>query len=118
MVTKTMSAMKEIALTAEELRTAARSLASAADSLIRLFSNEEETRNNSEDEPAPARRPLTLEEVRGILSDLCARGYGAQVKALIAAHGAKTLKDVNPAEYDELTLTAQAIPETEGASDA
>ncbi len=113
-----MSAMKEIALAAQELRAAAQSLASAADSLIRLFRNEEETRNDPEDEPVSARKPLTLEEVRGILSDLCARGYGAKVKALIAAHGAKTLKDVNPAEYDELALAAQAIPETEGVPDA
>ena len=114
MVTKTMSAMKEIALVAEELRTAAQSLASVADSLTRLFRNEEE----AEAEPAPVRKPLTLEEVRGILSDLCARGYGAKVKALIAAHGAKALKDVNPAEYDDLALAAQAIPGTEGTPDA
>ena len=114
MVTKTMSAMKEIALVAEELRTAAQSLASAADSLTRLFRSEEEP----EAEPAPVRKPLTLEEIRGILSDLCARGYGAQVKALIAAHGAKTLKDVNPAEYDDLALAAQVIPGTGGTPDA
>ncbi len=113
-----MSAMKEIALAAQELRAAAQSLASAADSLIRLFRNEEESEKNPEADPAPARKPLTLEEVRGILSDLCAKGYGAQVKALIAAHGAKTLKDVNPAEYDELALAAQAIPGTEGDPDA
>ena len=113
-----MSAMKEIALVAEELRAAAQSLTSAADNLIRLFHNEEEQEKNTDAEPAPDRKPLSLEEVRGILSDLCARGYGTQVKALIAAHGVKALKDINPAEYDELALAAQAIPETEGAPDA
>lgn len=108
-----MSAMNEFSQTVEELRTAAKALTSAADSLTRLFSAAEES------EPAkPERKPLTLEEVRSILSDMCAKGYASQVKALIESYGAKTLKDVAPADYDDLALSAQALGAEKEDADA
>lgn len=108
-----MSAMNELSQTVEELRMAARALTSAADSLVRLFSNDEPVETAQ-----PERKPLTLEELRGILSDKCAQGYASQVKALIESYGAKTLKDVAPAYYDDLALSAQALGEEKEGSDA
>ena len=99
---------------AEDLKKAAQLLTNTADSLIRLFSNSEEP---SEEEP-PRRKPPTLEEVRMILSDCCAKGFGAQVKALIASYGVKTLKEVSPAAYEDLVLAAQALDETEDTDNA
>ncbi len=111
-----MSAMNELSQTVEELLTAAQALISAADSLTRLFNSEEPAEPT---EPAkPERKPLTLEEVRGILSDMCAKGFSAQVKALIASYGAKTLKDVAPTDYDDLALAAQALGEAKEDTDA
>ena len=108
-----MSATNELSQTVEELRTAARALASAADSLARLFSEKAAA------EPVkPERKPLTLEEVRGILADKCAQGFAAKVKVLIESYGAKTLKDVAPADYSNLALAAQALGETKEDADA
>ena len=108
-----MSAMNELSQTVEELRTAAQALISAADSLTRLFSSAEPAETTK-----PERKPLTLEELRGILSDMCAKGFSAQVKALITSYGAKTLKDVAPADYDDLALAAQALGEAKEDTDA
>ena len=111
-----MSAMNELSQTVEELRTAAQALISAAESLTRLFNSAESTESA---EPAkPERKPLSLEEVRGILSDMCAKGFSAQVKALIASYGAKTLKDVAPADYENLVLAAHALGEAKEDADA
>ena len=108
-----MSAMNELSQTVEELRMAARALTSAADSLTRLFSHDEPSEAAN-----PERKPMTLEELRGILSDKCAQGYASQVKALIESYGAKTLKDVAPADYSNLALAAQALGETKEDADA
>jgi hypothetical protein len=45
------------------------------------------------EEPAPA-APPTLAAVKKFLSEKCAAGYSAQVQALIASFGAKTLSGV------------------------
>ena len=49
---------------------------------------------------------------------MCAKGFSAQVKALITSYGAKTLKDVAPADYDDLALAAQALGEAKEDTDA
>lgn len=114
MVTEAMSAMNELALVAEDLRKAAQLLAGTADSLARLFSDNK----TPSEETTPQGKPLTLEDVRVILSDRCAKGFGAQVKALIKSYGAKTLKEVSPDVYDELALAAQALGKTEDTGNA
>ena len=91
----------------------ARALISVVDSLARLFSAEEKSETEK-----PERKPLTLEEVRGIISDMCAKGYASQVKGLIESYGAKTLKDVAPADYDDLALSAQALGAEKEDADA
>ena len=102
--------MNELSQTVEELRTAAKLLISAAESIARLFSEEASETDSTASEASETTSPeLTLEEVRGILSEKCAQGYGSQVKALIASYGAKTLKEVAPADYNELALAAQAL---------
>ncbi len=123
--------MNEMSQTVEELRTAAQALLSAADSLTRLLSDSRgdsisasapESRplanEPAENEPAQAHRPLTLEEVRSILSSLCAKGHGDKVKAMIEARGARRLKDIAPVDYDDLVLEAQALECEEAASNA
>lgn len=108
-----MSAMSELSITVEELRTAARALNSAADSLMQLFSSPEGT------QPAETpKKPLTLEEVRVVLSDKCAHGFGSQVKALIEDYGVKSLKEIDPQNYEDLVLSAQALGQEEEPTDA
>ena len=100
-----MAAMNEMSLVIEELRTAAKALISAADSLAQMYSAPEETEARLLQE----RKPLTLEEVRDILRHKCEEGYAADVKQLIADLGAKSLKEVNPDDYEPLVNAVQAL---------
>ena len=108
-----MAAMSEMNLVIEELRTAAKALISAADSLAQMYSAPEETEAGMLQE----HKPLTLEEVRDILRRRCEEGFAADVKQLIADLGAKTLKDVNPDDYEPLVKAVQALG-TGGDDDA
>ena len=57
------------------------------------------------EEPAAVkeeRKALSLPEVRAILAEKCAAGFGTQVKALIESYGAASLKGVPPEKYEEL----------------
>ena len=66
-----MSAMSEISMTIEELRTAANALISAADSLQRFFSS----KDDNEEELLQETRPLTLEDVRAAVFGRLARKH-------------------------------------------
>ena len=108
-----MAAMNEMSLVIEELRTAAKALISAADSLAQMYSAPEETEAGLPQETMP----LTLEEVRDILRRRCEEGYAAEVKQLIASLGARSLKEVNPDDYGSLVNAVQALG-TGGDGDA
>lgn len=44
-------------------------------------------------------KPITLEEIRGALAEKSRAGHSAEVKALIARHGADKLSGIDPKEY-------------------
>ena len=108
-----MAAMNEMSLVIEELRTAAKALISAADSLAQMYSTSEETEAGMLQE----HKPLTLEEVRDILRHKCEEGFASDVKQMIESLGAKSLKDVNPDDYEPLITAVQALG-TEGDGNA
>lgn len=108
-----MSAMSEISMNIEELRTAANALISAADSLQRFFSS----KDDNEEELSQEAPPLTLEDVRDILRVKCEMGFAADIKQMILDLGAKSLKDVNPDDYEPLVKAVQALG-TGGDDDA
>ena len=63
-------------------------------------------------EPAAAAekgKALTLPEVRAILAEKCAAGFGTQVKALIESYGAVSLKDVPAERYGELLEAVKGL---------
>ena len=71
-------------------------------------------------EPAAAaetRKALTLPEVRAVLAEKCAAGFGTQVKALVESCGASTLKGVPPEKYGELLEAVQELDQ-DGDADA
>ena len=105
-----MSRMNELSQAIDELRNAATALNSAANTLTQLFSDEKPTAE------APAPKPITKEEVRAELAAKCAAGYGVQVRALLKRYGAAQLSAVNPDDYADLLLEAQAIGTEGGAS--
>ena len=62
---------------------------------------------------------MTLPEVRKILAEKCAEGFGTQVKALIESYGASSLKGVPAERYGELLEAAAGLcAETGGDADA
>ena len=108
-----MAAMSEMNLVIEELRTAANALISVADSLAQMYSTPEET----EAELLQERKPLKLEDVRDILRVKCEMGFAADIKQMILDLDAKSLKDVNPSDYEPLVRAVQALG-TGGDDDA
>lgn len=105
-----MSRMNELSQAIDELRNAATALNSAANTLTQLFSDEKPTAE------ASAPKPITKEKVRAELAAKSAAGYGVQVRALLKRYGAAQLSAVNPDDYADLLLEAQAIGTEGGAS--
>ena len=54
-------------------------------------------------------KPLSLPEVRAILAEKCAAGFGTQVKALIESYGASSLKGVPAERYGELLEAVKGL---------
>lgn len=61
--------------------------------------------------PAPpeVEKPLTIEEVRAVLSRKSDEGKTAQVKALLMKYDAGKLSGVDPAKYAALVKEAEAL---------
>lgn len=103
-----MSKMSEMAMTIEELRTAAAAITDAANYLAQLFSGEET--DTQPEAPAPVQKPaLTLEQVRAVLSEKSRAGYTANVRELLQKYGASKLSQVDPSNYEALLRDAEVI---------
>lgn len=57
----------------------------------------------------PDEKPLTLEEVRAVLAEKSRAGHTAEVKELLAKHGADKLSEIDPAEYAALLAEAEVL---------
>ncbi|MDD2981671.1 MAG: rRNA biogenesis protein rrp5 [Hespellia sp.] len=69
----------------------------------------EPTEPESAPSPAPAEKPLTLEEVRGVLAEKSRAGHTAKVRELLIKHGADKLSDIDPANYPALLKDAEVL---------
>lgn len=112
-----MSKMSELDLCIGELRSAAQSLTVVADGLTTLFTAGFDS--DVEVLPAPREKvsktkPVTLEQVRAILTEISRGGHTAQVRELLQRHGAKKLSEVDPAEFPSLLQDATEAVFTEG----
>ena len=89
----------------------------AADQVTAEREEDEQDRGQKAEtkEQAPRERTASLEEVRALLAAKARKGFRAEVKALLTAHGAKQLSDIqDPAELGRLMEEAINI----GGSDA
>jgi len=59
--------------------------------------------------PAGPEKAATLEEVRAALGEKSADGYTAEIRALLAKHGAPKLSQIDPARYAALLADAEAL---------
>jgi len=99
-----MSKMSELDLCVGELRTAAQSLNSVADSLTSLFSG-----TQPETSVQLTSKPLTLEEVRAVLAEKSRNGHTAKIRELLEKYGAAKLSEIDPQKYAALLAEAEVL---------
>ena len=99
-----MSKMSELDLCVIELRSAAQSLNSVADSLTSLFSG-----SQPESSVQPESKPLTLEDVRAVLAEKSRNGHTAKIRELLEKHGAAKLSEIDPKKYAALVAEAEVL---------
>lgn len=99
-----MSKMIELDLCVGELRSAAQSLNTVADSLTALFSG-----SQPETSVQPTSKPLTLEEVRAVLAEKSRNGHTAKIRELLEKHGAAKLSEIDPQKYAALLAEAEVL---------
>lgn len=97
-----MSKMKELDLTLQALRSAASSISAAADSLAEFF-------GAKSDECADISETVTLEQVKAVMTAKSREGKSEQMRALVLAHGAEKLSDVDPSKYAALLKEAEVL---------
>ena len=103
-----MSKMGDIAMTIEELRSAAAAINEAANWLAEQFSDSEESvsveKARSEKKPA-----LTLEKVRVVLAEKSRNGHTVEIRSLLQKYGATKLSAVDPNNYEALLNDAEVL---------
>ena len=105
-----MSKMSDIAMTIEELRSAAAAINEAANWLAEQFGG---TANS-----APVEKPAAkegkkpeqkLEDVRAVLAEKSRAGYTAAIRTLLQKYGASKLSAVDPKHYEALLKDAEVL---------
>ena len=100
-----MSKLSEIALIIRELSDIVSSLNDIVGRLNVLFSTEDKpTIQNAE-----PKKQLTLEEVRAVCAEKSRAGFTAEVKAIIAKHGADRLSAVKPEDYESVLANVEVL---------
>lgn len=113
-----MSKMSQLAVEIEELRHCGEILIGISDSLRDLFGGEEkpakteQTAQPAEPEPKqpePEKMAPTLADVRALLAEKSRDGFTAQVRAIITAHGANKLSEIDPSEFPAIMKEAEVL---------
>lgn len=105
-----MSKMSDMAMTIEELRTAAAAIKDAADWLAQQFSGEAPESVAETPAPKPEAKPAyALEQVRAVLADKSRAGHTAEVRTLLQKYGADRLSQIDPANYEALLRDAEGL---------
>ena len=99
-----MSKMSDMAMTIEELRSAAAAINEAANWLAEQFSS-----NDPRPEPTLTEPVLTLEAVRAVLADKSRAGFTAQIRSLLQKYGADKLSQIDPANYKVLLAEVEVL---------
>ena len=105
-----MGKMSELDLTVKELRSAAESLKSVADSLVSLFSKTESPGPEAPIVTEPPKcKTVTLEQIRAVLAEKSRNGLTAEVRELLEKHGATKLSEIDPVNYPALLTDAEGL---------
>lgn len=96
-----MSKMAELDAVLTELSEHVRALTDAVQSIREML--------GTPTEPEPTPKTYTIEEVRAFLLAKRRDGYRDEIKAMLTAHGAERLTDIDPAEYPAMMKEAEAL---------
>ena len=99
-----MSKMSDMAMTIEELRSAAAAINESANWLAEQFSS-----NDPIPEPTLTEPVLTLEAVRAVLADKSRAGFTTQIRSLLQKYGADKLSSIDPANYKALLEDVEVL---------
>ena len=103
-----MSKMSELSVVLQELKECGEKLVSVSEELKEIFSEAElekkkapakKKESEAKPEPEEPKKEYTFTEVRTFLAEKSRAGHTAEVKKILAAHGADKLSDLDKAEY-------------------
>lgn len=103
-----MSKMNDMAMTIEELRSAAAAINEAANWLAAQFSSNADAAPVAEAK-AEKKPELTLEEVRAVLAEKSRAGHTAAIRTILQKYGASKLSGVDPKHYEALLKDAEEL---------
>ena len=116
-----MSKVSELSMVLQELRECGEKLVTISEELKEIFSssNEKEPEKKKasakkkepevKPEPEEPKKEYTFTEVRTFLADKSRAGHTAEVKKILAAHGADKLSDLDKAEYAAVMAEAEVL---------
>lgn len=115
-----MSKMSELSMVLQELKECGEKLVGISEELAEIFSGSEEKepvkkkpaakkKDPEVKEPEPAAKEYTFTEVRTFLADKSRAGHTAEIKKILAAHGADKLSDLDKAEYAAVMAEAEVL---------
>ena len=113
-----MSKMSELSMVLQELKECGEKLVSVSEELKEIFSEAELEKKKApakkkepeaKAEPEEVKKEYTFTEVRTFLADKSRAGHTAEVKKILAAHGADKLSDLDKAEYAAVMAEAEVL---------
>ena len=105
-----MSKMNNMAMTIEELRSAAAAINEAANWLAKQFSGTTDEAPAKEPVAKKEKKPeLKLEDVRAVLAEKSRAGHTAAIRTLLQKYGASKLSAVDPKHYEALLKDAEVL---------
>lgn len=116
-----MSKVSELSMVLQELRECGEKLVTISEELTEIFSASDEKepekkkasagkkKSEAKPEPEEAKKEYTFTEVRTFLADKSRAGHTAEVKKILAAHGADKLSDLDKAEYAAVMAEAEVL---------
>lgn len=116
-----MSKVSELSMVLQELKECGEKLVAVSEELAEIFFGpdvkEPEKKKASAKKKEPEAKPeqeepkkeYTFTEVRTFLADKSRAGHTAEVKKILAAHGADKLSDLDKAEYAAVMAEAEVL---------
>ena len=116
-----MSKVSELSMVLQELKECGEKLVAVSEELAEIFSGpdvkEPKKKKASAKKKEPEAKPeqeepkkeYTFTEVRTFLADKSRTGHTAEVKKILAAHGADKLSDLDKAEYAAVMAEAEVL---------